>query len=810
MNRRWLVLCLSASFLFYLAFVPRILLYSNPPTGDQAFYLMDADSIVHDGDLNVANEYANYDFDKFYRLAPHPPGFVGISAPYPLPAELADTPNRPRSEQYSHHLPGMGLSLAPAWLVGSWFSLWWPATMVFMCLVAALLALNIFLLSYEAAGRLFIAWAVWASMALCSPIFSYAPLIFSELPCGLLLIYAFRRLALGWRANGPIRRVLIGLCVAYIPWLALRCSLISIGLCLYAGVQWWRAEKHRSGESKVQANRVWGRARHVIADGAGVALPIILSFLAMVWFSLYLFGKPYPSGAMTDPLHAPFHWPWLGGHDLTLFVTGAFALVFDRQWGLLPFTPVYLLAVVGMTVMVRSGRHSDRRFLLWVGVVAIPNLFLISSFEFWGGLWCPPARYLSTLTPLLAAPLAISLSIRNIAYRILYGFLTAIGFGLMAVMLHDPRLMFPIVRASLLTWLASDPASPVHVDLRGFIPAFAWPDLVAQPVMTARIVAVAFILVLFCALILAPKGSGMRSHSWTSGIMRPGWIFGASVLLAGWYAMNREFLQHTTVLQQQQRWELRPSLQQPRGAAYVYGRLFLTDYDGRSLGMLIVGTGTYQTISLRSSRGPVKYGHPGDVKLGPHHLLYLLNNGRGREALYVLRPDGHVLREQRLAGKGPISLGLAFDSRGFTYVSDMSSSVTWKYHPGGSVPLGSSGGKTGRFDNVGGIAVDPSTGAIFAAEMTTNSVQELDASGRFVRAYDLACSPQQLVEHGDWIDATCGSGLISIDVKSGTVQQSRLGADDPPLVSPPGLAYGPGHILYVVDGSTVIAYRIDH
>jgi hypothetical protein len=85
---RWVALCFAATFAVYLVFVPRILLYSSPPTGDQAYYLMDTISLVQDFDVNVANNYAQHDEDKFYSLAPHPPGFVGIAAPYPLPSRL--------------------------------------------------------------------------------------------------------------------------------------------------------------------------------------------------------------------------------------------------------------------------------------------------------------------------------------------------------------------------------------------------------------------------------------------------------------------------------------------------------------------------------------------------------------------------------------------------------------------------------------------------------------------------------------------------------------------------------------------------
>jgi len=183
----------------------RILLYSSPPTGDQAYYLIETISLVQDGDFNVANNYAQHDENKFYALAPHPPGFVGISAPYPLPPQLARATNRPSSEWYGYHLPGLSFVLAPAWIVGSWFALWWLATMVLMCAIGALVAVNMFLLAYETTGRLRVSVPVWLGLAFSSPLMTYTYLIFTELPTGLLVIYAFRRLELGWAANSRWR-----------------------------------------------------------------------------------------------------------------------------------------------------------------------------------------------------------------------------------------------------------------------------------------------------------------------------------------------------------------------------------------------------------------------------------------------------------------------------------------------------------------------------------------------------------------------------------------------------------------------------
>jgi hypothetical protein len=146
---RSLLLLAAFPFLVYLSLIPSLLRTSSPPTGDQPFYLIDAISLVQDGDLDVSNNFANRDEDAFYSRAPRPRGFSGQGAPYPLPPHLIVSPARPPSEWYDYHAPGWE-SCSSAWIIGSRFHLWWPATVVFMCLLGSLVSVNIFLLAFQA------------------------------------------------------------------------------------------------------------------------------------------------------------------------------------------------------------------------------------------------------------------------------------------------------------------------------------------------------------------------------------------------------------------------------------------------------------------------------------------------------------------------------------------------------------------------------------------------------------------------------------------------------------------------------------
>lgn len=516
MPRRVLAFCFGAAFIAYAVAIPRVVLYSSPPTGDQPFYLMDTISLVQDRDLNLRNNYDNRDEDKFYRQAPHPDGFVGISAPYPLPPQLANSVARPDTEQYGFHPPGLGMLLVPAWIVGSWFSLWWPATIVFMCLLGALTALNAFLLAKELTGRTAVAFAASLPIAFSGPIMSYSYLLFTELPIGLLLIYAFRRLALGWAANGRARLLLVGTCIGYIPLLAWRCVPLAAGLTLYALAQWWRSRRSvatRAMGTAPAAERAERSAGHSLAWALG---PVAVFAAVMAGYHWFVYGSPVPSSTVVlrgAPVRAGFNWPWEGVRELGLFMSQGLGLLFDRAWGLLVYSPIYLLAIPGLIALIQWGRPHHRRLLCSLAVVCLPYLFMITAYDTWHGLWGPPARFLTTLAPLAAAPLAASLvAAPTVLYRALYGVLGLLGFAAIAVMMYDPRLMFnhPTGQASVLEWIARSPASPIHVDLRSVVPSFVAPDADRHAATSAAMIVASFVVVLLAYALMARGRSPQR------------------------------------------------------------------------------------------------------------------------------------------------------------------------------------------------------------------------------------------------------------------------------------------------------------
>ena len=139
----------------------------------------------------------------------------------------------------------------------------------------------------------------------------------------------------------------------------------------------------------------------------------------------------------------------------------------DQQWGLLIHAPLLVLAFSGLLVM---GRR-DRRELAWLAVICLPYFLLIINYKQWWGEWCPPARYLAPLVPLLALPLAHAVPAP--AQPALPAALPAAGRRRLRRhgRLHPhPPLLYnhPVGQSSLLLWLAAQ-GGP---DLTTLVPTF--------------------------------------------------------------------------------------------------------------------------------------------------------------------------------------------------------------------------------------------------------------------------------------------------------------------------------------------------
>ena len=503
-GRRWLIGIFVVTLGIYAWATPTVLTYTEPPTGDQPFYLQTAISIVEDHDINEYNNYnESQSYNQFYPPMPsypealaYPAGFKGIPAPYPLPptGHVGATKNRPADEWYSKHGLGVPVLIIPGWVIGKaltpvfapLFARWtmnggggWPGTVFEFNILGALLAVQVFLFAWETTRRRGIALAVWAALAFSNPQMSYSLLIFPEMPAALLALYAFRRLNLGWAANRPWQLLLAGFCIGYIPWLHARFLPLTLVLALYALYQWLHARRDAAAPAVEPAALLPASPPAAITRPAGLTLgrlalalaPVVLSGLLLAYYYYWLYSSPLPN----TQDHAGFFMPWLADDRLGLLLS-VLGLFLDQQWGLLIYAPVFLLAVVGFFALWQT--PAKRQTLGWLALLIVPYFAVVAEYRVWWGEWCPPARYLMVITPLLAGPLAQSLLVlrRSRAYGALYAGLGGLGVALMGGLIGGlsdrvggqiPTFFNqPTGQASLFNWLAIR----LHLNLINLLP----------------------------------------------------------------------------------------------------------------------------------------------------------------------------------------------------------------------------------------------------------------------------------------------------------------------------------------------------
>ena len=343
--------------------------------GDEPHYLLAAKSIVEDGDVDVRDEYSQRAYAEFY--------------PYELHRQGHTTEGRLNEP----HGFGFPLLIAPAYAIGGA-----KAVELFLAAIAALALALAYRLALRVAPD---PWALGAALAvgLSPPFVAYGSAVYPELSAGAALAGAA---LLALRLHERIVRVEAFLCFALLgalPWLGTKFA--PAGLVVGAAA----------------ARALWRARRRTLAVGA-VELSLF-SVALFVAFNEALYGGPTPYAAGT---------PGDGATDAD-FPSGYLersyrlvALFLDREYGLLRWAPVFLLAFAGLWWLWRSHRErlvqavpGLRESLLAASLcaAALGTQLLVAAFvaPTMFGFWFPPRHLLAALP--LAVPL-VALGLRHL------------------------------------------------------------------------------------------------------------------------------------------------------------------------------------------------------------------------------------------------------------------------------------------------------------------------------------------------------------------------------------------------------------
>jgi hypothetical protein len=437
----WFVL-----FAVYAATIGMDAFGSSEYAGGEPHYLLTAKSIVDDGSIDLTDEYRARAYGSFYPRPLDPQGLLS------------------KGRLNEPHGVGFPLLIAPAFAIGGAHGV-----ELFLATLAALAVL----LAYRLALRVVPdPWALGATLAvgLSPPLLAYSTAVYPDLPAAAALCGA-ALLALRM-ADRPTRPRAYGcfLLLGLMPWLEPKFLLPAAVIGVFGFTALRRARRPVLAITAVEV------------VGFSVAL--------YVGLSEGLFGGPTPYSA------AAGHESGLG----VLFPVGylerayrSVALLVDRDYGLLRWAPVFLLALLGGLVLWRERRSGLARAipglrgeesaaLLCAAVVAVQFVVAVfltpDAFGFWF-----PGRWLVIALP-MAVPL-VGLGLRH-APRV--GTLLALlGVVASVWLLVDVRFG----SGALVDALPSAPWGPLEQVWPRFTEGSVYPFVLAAVIAAA---AVAFLL----------------------------------------------------------------------------------------------------------------------------------------------------------------------------------------------------------------------------------------------------------------------------------------------------------------------------
>ena len=388
------------------------------PGGDEPHYLVITQSLLHDHDLNVENNYAQGDYREYYGGPLNP-----------------DFRIRGRhGELYSIHAPGVPALVLPAFALGGY-----RGVVVFLVVVSAAGCALAWWLAWQAAGGVVAAWFGWAVVALAAPFVLESFTVYPDGPGAVIVLTAFWALQRIDAGDTPRRKgwVLHGAALAALPWMHTRFALLAVVLGLLIVVR-------------------------LVRTGNASRVPLFLAVpmcSAAGWIvaAYAMYGTVNPAAAY-------------GGQNdtaLAFLPNGIGGLLFDQGFGLLATAPALAVAFAGL---VRT-----QRFAIEWGVTAIVYALAVGSYAMWWAGTSGPARFLVPLLLPLAMPAALAWQrATSRAVRVAMTVAVALTAWLSAVMAaggagflaYHSRNVYGMTPAPWLAW------ANALVDLSQALPAF--------------------------------------------------------------------------------------------------------------------------------------------------------------------------------------------------------------------------------------------------------------------------------------------------------------------------------------------------
>jgi hypothetical protein len=344
-------------------------------SGDEPHYLLMTHSLLHDGDLDLAGNYRDRDYNAY------------MSKTVTIP-QIHVVRGRKPGTAYSFHSPGTAFVMLPFYAAGSLLGK--TGLILFvkfgMSLFGALFGLQVFLYARDAWKDERLAVILWALVTLATPVYFYAVHVYPELIVGALAFLVFRLFRTPARLSGR-RLLLCGFLASTFIWFhALKYILLAGPLIAYGLWVLWRNRAKGRDLALFLAFPIAVTAAYFVFQKA---LYGTYSLSAVSWKGSLAAGETlaYAKELLTG-IPFRFRWETLAGY------------FFDQKDGLFFYAPIYLYAALGLVEMVRR-KVAELPALLFV---AAPYV-LVSAFLTQRTGYAPQAR------PLVAVAWAMAIGI---------------------------------------------------------------------------------------------------------------------------------------------------------------------------------------------------------------------------------------------------------------------------------------------------------------------------------------------------------------------------------------------------------------
>lgn len=358
---------LVVTFLIYAGLTPW-LAHSWYADGDEPHYLLLTHSLVVDRDFNLENNYRLGDYLPFYPIGLRP--------------DDHHTLLNHHQEEVPVHDVGLSVLLVPGYAFEGRLG-----AMIELNLLGALAALGVFTLALQIGATQHGALFAWALFAFTSPLVVFSSQIFPEIVGATFSVWAMIGFVRIVQANRWSHLVLVGLLLGFLPWFSMRFWDISVPLFLIIALY-------------ILANREANGWRVVSKRLLSLFLPLMVSLTVFALFDLRYYNTIVPNAGYVFLTSQPERRSyWMFNEK------GVLGLLFDRAYGLLPATPIYVIALAGAVVSLRRKSMQERWVIMTMLSVSALATILPAFNVWWSGGWSPPSRYLvSSVT--LWAPLA--------------------------------------------------------------------------------------------------------------------------------------------------------------------------------------------------------------------------------------------------------------------------------------------------------------------------------------------------------------------------------------------------------------------